>query len=55
MGHSDFYFFKSKVVSYRLIIPKYDVHTLNIKSEMRYCGSLQDKRQNQWTMKYMPQ
>ena len=31
------------VVSYWLIIPKYDVHTSN---------SLQDIRQNHWTMKY---
>ena len=34
----------SNAGSYRLIIPKYDVHTSN---------SLQDIRQNHWTMKYM--
>ena len=37
---------RSNVVSYWLIIPKYDVHTSN---------SLQDTRQNHWTMKYRSQ
>ena len=35
--------FRSNVWSYSFILPKYDVHTSN---------SLQDIRQNHWTMKY---
>ena len=37
---------RSNVVSYWLIIPKYDVHTSN---------NLQNIRQNHWTMKYRSQ
>ena len=37
---------RSNIGSYRLIIPKYDVHTSN---------SLLDIRQNQWPMKYRSQ
>ena len=44
MGHGDLrLFFRSNVGSHGLIIPKYDVHTLN---------GLQDIRQNHWIMKY---
>ena len=38
--------FRSNVSSYRFILPKYDVHTSK---------SLQDIRQNHWTMKYTSQ
>ena len=43
IGHCDLHFVWSKAASQWLIITKYDVHPLN---------TIQDKRQNHWTMKY---
>ena len=46
IGHCDLYRFRSKAASHWLIITKYDFNISN---------SLQDTRQNQWTIKYRSQ
>ena len=46
INHCDLYCFRTKAILHWLIITKYNVQTSN---------SLQDKRQNHWTMKYRSQ